>query len=242
MTKLLKGAIVALLLAISPVYAEVSIPQSCRVPNKSVGVCSWCAIEMTGRYNGDKRLYGLVEARVKLNEQNPGTNGGTPSRIKDQLKELGVTDYIFQEPSDAKDKTILKNNDWNKQPVVVNVRNYPKEGQYHSILLTDFNDTTVTFIDPNVADKSMVAVMRWFDQHWDGSALIIHPPKPTETVVVDKKPEPKEQPSVTSKQPETTPVPSSELPPMVVTLMKTGMSQKDAELTIQRMLTVPGNK
>jgi ABC-type bacteriocin/lantibiotic exporter with double-glycine peptidase domain len=47
----------------------------------------------------------------------------------------------------------------------------------HAMVLVDFNDKEVMFIDPNDTDKVQTRPRSWFDQKWTGYVIVIEPPK-----------------------------------------------------------------
>lgn len=190
---------------------------------------------------------GWIYESVDVEQKN---NGGTIERMREQLDQLGVK-YVCQPEGNRNRKILFEGTRDDSTGCIVGVFNYaytytgkkkdgclvyqrPKADKklgYHALLLTHIDNDVVKFIDPNDVRDPWVASRKWFDEHWDGSGMIITPlrdPRKSDTVVAEATPAPSPQPAKTTK-------PIEEQPRWVQVLIQSGMSERDAILTWNRM-------
>lgn len=172
--------VVALFLSPLLYAAEVTVKQ--RVPNRGDGYCGWCCLEMVGLHHGYSSLKGLTDKREQSFVWNDYTKrhvqisgAATINDLIGELKEHKI-DYKAQWPG-TYDKTIIKQAIAEGNPVIFATLGYPSTGARHAMLLTDFSDKGVKFIDPNDHKSVYKAGFDWFDKHWTGYALVVQPSK-----------------------------------------------------------------
>lgn len=143
--------------------AEVSIKEEHRLKNIPPGYCAWISIETLALHHNLKPLIGLTQHRIK----NHLPNGGEPNGINQVLQASKVPYKL----SRSRDYTLLKESCDNDIGAVINLHNYPAQGDYHTVVLIDINDKEVKFIDSNRPKDTMKGTRPWFDKAWDGFAI-----------------------------------------------------------------------
>lgn len=255
-------ATVLLFVSSSLCRADVTIEKQNRVSNLGYGVCAWSSIEMAGRQGRIKQVKGLAAHRDKesrrkvkhiqynwtpgngwtyeLKEVEQRNNGGTVERMRQQLDVLGVK-YVSQLEGVRDEQILYDGTKDGATGCVVGLRNYaytdtdakrngcliykdPRPWRtlgYHAVLVIHIDDDCVKFMDPNDVRDPWIVSRRWFNAHWDGSGMVITPkPSDQETVIVSHKEESR---------------PVATHPRWVQVLIQSGMSEKDALLTWNRM-------
>lgn len=184
--------------------AEVKIDKNDVVPNKSPGYCAWASIETLARHHKIKRLVGLVEARSKesdvriwrpeKNEWEPlpkvivrdeyGRHheihrcGGWYWAVYRKLNAMNVKFYISKNTENR-----IKLIDWamdNELGCVFIVRpgwddGEPDEDESpHALVLIDYGDKEVKFIDTNNPKKVYTKNRSWFDR-WSYDYILVIP-------------------------------------------------------------------
>lgn len=183
-------------------FAEIEIPKDKRVANFPSGCCVWCAVESLGNIHGIDALKGLAKCRHdNYSQKKAWVEGayvydefgrliqimgphwrivneapGNPSRVKEEFSRLKIN-YKMQEP-DNFDTAILKESMDKKLGCAIGVKNYPHEGCYHMVTLTELTKDKVVFIDNNGDTPRIEKSRKWFDEHWMGFTIIVYPPEP----------------------------------------------------------------
>jgi hypothetical protein len=186
---------------------------------------------------------------VEIEQRN---NGGTIARMREQLDNLKVR-YISQPEGTKNNHIIYEGTKSGATGCVVGLFNYAytftnkKEDGcymyqqpgpsrslgYHAVLVTYFDTKVVKFIDPNDIRDPWIVNRNWFDEHWDGSGMIIPPVHhESDTAIVKVESKPPHPLPVTSDK---TTKPLEDHPRWVQVLIQSGMSEKDAILTWNRM-------
>lgn len=182
-------------------------------------------------------------------------NGGTIARMKEQLDKLNVR-YISQ-PEGTKDNHIIYEGTkdgatgcvvglFNYAYTFTNKKKYgcyeyqqPSSSRslaYHAVLVTYLDTKVVKFMDPNDVRDPWIVSRSWFDEHWDGSGMIIPPVHhEPDTVIVKTEPKSLSSPQPASAMTDNTTKQLEEHPRWVRVLIQSGMSEKDAILTWNRM-------
>lgn len=198
MRKFFLGLFLALSLA-TLAFAEVEIPKDKRVANFESGCCVWCSVENLGNIHGITSLNGIAKYRNDnygkkkvwveaayaydifgnlIQIQGPhwreiNEAPGTPSRVREEFARLKVK-YKMQLHGDT-DHAILKEAMDKKLGCAIGVKDYPGEGNYHMITLTEFTDEKVVFVDNNGTLPRVEKSREWFDAHWTGYTIIVYP-------------------------------------------------------------------
>ncbi len=203
---MIKKVFVGLLCAVlfvAGAFAEVTIPQEKRVKNFESGCCVWCALENLGNVHGIHSLSGIAKYRhenygkkevwvegtymidqwgnwVQIEGPHWSTYNeapGTPDRVKEEFTRLKV-DYELQHHGDRSMKLIEKCLDKKRElGCAVGLKDYPREGCYHMVTLTDLDDKKFVFIENNYDCPRVEKTREWFDEHWTGYTIAVYPPK-----------------------------------------------------------------
>ena len=173
-------AIVLSLCLALPTYADVTIPKKDRVANFSPGYCTWCCLETLGRYHKIEKLYNLAENRTNDPDYvvwddyyqvyivREYRNTGSCRAVAEKLNSLGVK-YKMQWDGNRDDRILREA--VKKDGAVVTMAPGAFGGS-HSIIVTEYNDKKVEFINPN--DASYYECTReWFSYYWTGAAVVI---------------------------------------------------------------------
>lgn len=195
------GLLAALLLSFPALAGEIDVPKEKRVANFPSGCCVWASLETLGNVHGIEPLKGITKYRHDnygqkqvyihgtylqtptglVQIQGPhyevrNEAPGTPERVIEEMTRLKVT-YKLQYEGNM-DLTLLKDAVKNNLGVAVGFKDFPNEGNYHMVAVTDLTDEKVVFVD-NRDCARYEASRAWFDKHWKGYAIVVYPPKPT---------------------------------------------------------------
>jgi hypothetical protein len=203
MKKLFLGLLCALLIGVTA-FAEVDIPQDKRVQNFDSGCCVWCACENLANIHGIKQLKGIAKYRHdNYGKKKTWVEGtymidpysgawiriegphwsyineapGTPERVKEEFKRLKVK-YKMQTHGNY-ETDILKEAVDKDLGCAVGLKDYPSEGSYHMVTLTDLTKDKFVFVDNNKKCPRVEKTREWFDQHWTGYTILLYPDLPT---------------------------------------------------------------
>lgn len=174
---------VLLFLGVSSASADVIIPRQFRIKNRPPGYCAWCCLETLGRYHRIESLNDLAKNREKDPDHviwiDPyqaivfPKNVGTPFIVQQKLDSLNV-----------KYRTIVSNDSvWLKEVTrKKGCMAFFRPGAFvtptgrtldgHAVILTEYNDKDVEFLDPNDCTY-WKAERLWFDLYWDRYALVL---------------------------------------------------------------------
>lgn len=186
-----------LLLAVSsPAFPQVIIKKENRILNRNPGYCAWCCLEMLGRHHKIEVLYNLLDNREKEftwewdgrkrewiktpyvwvdygNYKSKEHRSPATHRAKvNKLDSLGVK-YTYQNYYNY-DKTLIKKTIKDGQGCLVVVRWWYNSKDTHAIVLLDYNDNGVEFLDPNDIDHTYTATHQWFNYYWTGYVLVLN--------------------------------------------------------------------
>jgi hypothetical protein len=195
-------SLVVILLLSAPSWAQVTIDKKHRVANFGPGYCAWCSIETLGRHHQIEALYDLAENRSKessVRQWNPDKgrwvslpyvmvshgpnyqgpwvqerrNVGTDWGIYYKLKELGIKNRM--QWTGNKDTAIIRYAMRNKLGCCFAVKEgcFGRGSSAHAMILTNYTDKTVEYIDPNDPKHVYEAKREWFDYWWTGWILVI---------------------------------------------------------------------
>jgi hypothetical protein len=187
------------LVLVTPCFAEVNLEKKNRVDNDfEVGYCAWCSIEMIGRHIGEKRLYNLAKNRSKESDVSiwegngwkplpyvmvmNGSGGWSQERrnsgyywsVYRKLDSLGVN--FEMQKCDNYDKKLIYYAMRRDLPIAFAVGPYAwgkKKEPSHAMVLVDFNEKTIKYIDPNDISKVHEKPRSWFDKHWIGWLVLV---------------------------------------------------------------------
>lgn len=180
----------------------VEINEENRVPNRGSkeepGFCAWSCLEMLGRQHEVEALYDLVAKRAKEYDfmhwdRDKGTwvadpyiwvyykkgkekelrcSGGEMAVIN-KLDHLKVK-YKIQRFGN-KDKAIIKYAMDENLGCMIVVTSEAFEGfeNGHAVVLTEFGDKEIKFIDPNDISTPYKVDRGWFDRYWTGYTVVI---------------------------------------------------------------------
>jgi hypothetical protein len=179
------------LLAAWPLWAQekrIAIPAADRVKNLEPGVCTWACLETLAKFQGVVGLEGLTADRAEQAVVK-GDHGGTTERVEDELNRRKVRFEL--QPAGSKKVDWLTSQLSAGRPVLIAVRNYPKAGDNHAVLVTRLNDQTVDFLDPNDS-RDYSSPRSWLERNWTGWAVVLPDSRttPRPVVVADNRPEP----------------------------------------------------
>jgi hypothetical protein len=193
-------ATILLLLAFTlSAFSQVQIKKEHRISNQDfeTGYCAWCCLETIGRHydieclndltkNRSKEFTWTWNEKTKSWEKSPYVmidygsykslelrSPGPHQALIGKLNALKVK-YRYQNYYNY-DKTIIKNAIKNKQPCLVVVKCYwgkPSEDS-HAIIILNYNDDGIEFLDPNDIKHTYTATHQWFNHYWMGYVLII---------------------------------------------------------------------
>ncbi len=198
MRKILMSLLCALLIT-GAAFAEVDIPQGQRVKNFTSGCCVWCSLENLANVHGINQLKGIAKYRhenygqvkvwvegsymidpwgrwVQIEGPHWSTTNeapGSPERVHYELNRLKVR-YRLQEHGDLR-TGILREAVKKDLGCAVGLRDYPKQGDYHMVTLTDLDDETFVFVDNINGCKRCERSREWFNNHWTGYTILLYP-------------------------------------------------------------------
>jgi len=189
----------------APCHAQViDVPKTDRVQNFGDGFCAWCSIEMLGRVHKVEPLYDLAKKRSKesdfkvwredsktwtyepyvwvprsndffVKEQ---VNGGGEWAVYSKLKALDVRARVQWRGN--KNIDLVSYAMKNKLGCVFAIEGIdPIKGEAwaHAMVLVDFNDKEVMYIDPNDVEHIKTRTRAWFNQNWNGYLVVIEAPR-----------------------------------------------------------------
>lgn len=203
MLKKLSMSVLFLLLSASSIFSQtVNIEIKNRVENFGDGFCAWVSIESLGRHHGIDKLYDLAKNRSKesdfkvfdgkkwttepyvwvprsseyfVKEQ---VNGGGEWAVDSKLKALDVRAKLQWRGN--KNTDLISYAMKNKLGCVFAIEGVdPIKGEAwaHAMVLIEFNDKEVMYIDPNDIKKVKTRTRAWFNHNWNGYLVIIEAPK-----------------------------------------------------------------
>lgn len=181
----------------SSAFSQAKIRKECRVPNKDPGYCAWACLATLGRHQKIKVLYNLVEDREKeftweWNEskrvwvKSPylwvdygsyknWEHRGPASHVsvRNKLNSLGVR----YRSVDNYDLSLINESVKNKQGCLIVVKCFWETSNNnhftHAIVIINYDDKGVEYIDPNDIDYVYTATHEWFNYYWTGYSLIL---------------------------------------------------------------------
>lgn len=171
-------------LLVSQVSWGIEIPFKCRVLNWHPGYCTWASIETLGAVHGIKELDMLVKNRSdEMDEYYQNDKGewicykknvGWDYAVTNKLNSLKIK-FINQKHDNYNRRLLEKYA--NKYGCVVTIKGDEKGNGVsvsdHSIVVTKYCDTQVTFFDSNRPAHMYVASRAWFDYWWAGNTIVI---------------------------------------------------------------------
>jgi hypothetical protein len=167
-------------------WAEVKVPQDCRIKNRPPGRCGWCALETLARLHAFKCLYGLSESHATM---------CSAVHLEDALTGTGIT-YRIQYPGDYSE-AILRYAVREQLGAVVGFREIVPGAGGHIVTLVDFTEDMVKVIDSNDPDcKTRTMSLDRFLYWWDGFALVLEEDPATRPAMAKA---PERQPSTEPK-------------------------------------------
>lgn len=201
-------AVAALLFAgLTALAGEITIPEDKRVKNLPSGCCAWASVENLGNVHGVPALKGLTQKRHARSEElvevevaewmqpygwvvvkrtyKRGDAGATPASMKEQLDALKIR-YKLQDDK-TRDTAILKEAVAADLGCAVGLRDWPRNGDYHMVTLTDLTDKKCVFVENRGKCERYEGTREWFDLHFSGFAVIIYPPAPPAPMPREKK-------------------------------------------------------
>jgi RNA polymerase subunit RPABC4/transcription elongation factor Spt4 len=184
-------------LCMSVFAGELDIPKEKRVKNFPSGCCGWCSIENLGNVHGIAALKGLALKRHNQHEslievttseliESKGIvqvtrfvkRGDAPATAKSITKELTDLKVNFKIQSEnSKDTKIITESVNAEIGCAIGVRDWPRQGDYHMVTLTDLTDKTCVFVENRDDCARYAATREWFDEHWSGLTVVIYPEK-----------------------------------------------------------------
>lgn len=193
-------SVFATLLFVSSAWAQVVIDKQNRVSNFGPGYCAWCCLEMLGRQHNVSPLFNLAYNRSRESVQqwdgqkwislpyvlvsynadrNAGPwvhekrNIGTDWGIYHQLNDLKIK-YRMQWAGN-RGRDIIQYAMKNKLGCCFSVKAgcFGEGTSAHAMILTNYTDKTVEFIDPNDIQNVYEASREWFDYWWCGWIVVI---------------------------------------------------------------------
>lgn len=183
----MRGILVLLVLASSVFGQNVKIDIKNRVDNQQFedGYCAWASLETLARHHGIVKLNNLVKERseepkyvwVKISENNyikVLKNVGHEWAIYRKLLSLGVKFRMaFEE--DAIQRLIKYSMD-NKLGCIFVVSagwDGRDSGETHALILVDWNDKEIKYVDTNrIKENYFTRTRSWFDK-WRTSYIIV---------------------------------------------------------------------
>lgn len=176
----------------------INISKEDRVENFGDGYCAWVSIEILGRYHKIPELYNLSKNRSAESDfyswdgkkwaKEPyvwvykgssyvkeEVNSGDEWAVYSKLNSLGVR---FQVQLRGNTSTgLISYAMRNKLGCVFAIEGYDRvKGSWaHAMVLLDFDDEKVVYLDPNYIGKIQIQSRRWFNQHWNGYVVVVQP-------------------------------------------------------------------
>lgn len=168
---------IALFFIGNSVFADVLIKKENRVRNREPGWCAWVCLETLGKHHRIPKLYNLSIDRMNDPDEiiinSDGyrefipRNAATKETAQRKLDSLKVNYEIRTgEPNWLKHNTI--------ETGCVVFMNPPAFSEGHAIILTEFNEETIGFINPNDC-RYYIASREWFDAYFSHVAIVVFP-------------------------------------------------------------------
>jgi hypothetical protein len=162
--KKILAALALTLSLLTGVNAEVTIPVGEQVANDPGGFCMWCSLEVVGRHQHVKSLFGLKAARKRLSPFGAASEDAVTGcldalGVHYNLHHYGTRDY-------AALRTALDRN----HAVVVGVQ---LRFGLHAVVLTELAPDHVHVIDSNHVGEALEIPRDVFDRAWDGTSVEI---------------------------------------------------------------------
>ncbi len=151
----------------APRYVDIK-PEH-RIPNRPPGLCCWVSLATLGYHHHIKELY-------RIDEEEKGTLAYA-SNVREALNKRKVK---FKQQDDNPRWFGGCNDDIIKEAIkrnlgcVCGVREGALGASAHAIIVVDYNDKTVEYIDPNTCTV-WVASRAWWDINWYGFAVFVEP-------------------------------------------------------------------
>lgn len=172
--KRILASILALLLFVQVLFADVTIADNNRVQNRPGGYCVWCCIDMIARQHDHKSLIGITDKKERATKTDGESGGASIDDIVDELKQHNVKYWIQRQGNT--DTDILKSAQKKNLPILIGLIGYPNSDSAHAVLMVGSDDKNVRFIDPNHADRIYEGSWEWFFSCWDGYTAVIDKP------------------------------------------------------------------
>lgn len=173
----LATALAVALTHLSGAIAAPEIKDDQYVKNRGDGYCGWCSLEMCLLSTGHASLRGLTDRRENTYIMGPGgvlikTPGAT--FVGDLVSELNHYKVKHRAQYDGNvDQSILKKALKEDLPVVIGLRDYPKPGVYHAVVLIGLNSFSARIVDPNAGPAPVRVGRDVIDKQWTGYAVVV---------------------------------------------------------------------
>jgi hypothetical protein len=134
---------------------------------------------MQARFHGLRSLDGLAAQRASQAREGYWAYGHfirfndnllTIDRMRDELDRRRVS-YSFV-PVGNTSTDLLRAVRGQRRPVSVMLRT-TRPGEHHEVLLLDWTESEVRFVDPDHPDDDVIRGRKWFDACWTGRAILI---------------------------------------------------------------------
>jgi hypothetical protein len=184
-TTLNRPLIPLLILALSAsARAEAIIREEDRIANENPGYCLWASVETLARHNHVRALYGLLASRKTDPDVWEWTPRGMHYRhraegrldvLREKLANLGCQKYRIQ-VAGRRSTDIIEAAVRAGRGCVVGIR-LPGQGstpaQSHAVVVTEFTESAVRYIDPNDVTHEHTVPRSWFAARWDGFVVCL---------------------------------------------------------------------
>jgi hypothetical protein len=160
------AALALMLSLLTGVNAEVTIPAEDHVANGPGGFCMWCSLEVVGRAQHVRALYGLRDARMR----ETSVGAAYEPVVRGRLDALGVK-YRWQRQR-TRDFAFLERALAAGHAVVSGVR-LRGPVALHAVVLTDLTKDHALVVDSNHVGVVLEIPRDVFDRAWDGTAVEI---------------------------------------------------------------------
>lgn len=172
--------LIAFLLLCSSSLA-IDISKEDVIKNEKPGLCMWASLETLGRYHGIKKVYGLKNTRKtpkqevwKLPEYNNvpyyfTRAFGYPFMVNYEFKKLDIP--IKHQRRGIYDRNICKKANKIGAAICLERGSDINPHECHVVILTEYTDDYVRFVDTNTPDRVIKKSREWFDYWWNGEAF-----------------------------------------------------------------------
>lgn len=177
-------------------HAQLKVVQKLCVKNRSPGYCAWASIETLGNHHKIPQLKNLLELRSKEShikiwdgskwvsepvvfvnhngeKKKIPVHTGYEFAIEQKLKELKVK-FTLQS-TNSRSTDLIQMAIKNKLGCSVGFKAGAFGTGAHAITITDFNEQTFSYVDPNHPHVEQTWSRAWFDYWWSGYVLVIYP-------------------------------------------------------------------